>query len=251
MTLGEGIKAAREGDISAMMSVANYYWNSNSPTDALEFAEMAGEKGQTDGMMMSMLLRGILASASQSLPAWDDVVKHCEKMLYWARYILNIQNTSDASLFSEKEYDTAYEYALKALYMGGIAYWIQKDFQNAMEASCGLENARLQILHGISLFYLAKSDEELRQVFRELSVLESDSWYPNDADQYDDMVFTVAAQTLSMLYREKITGKSDLQHAHQVLISAYNTIKSPAQKSRLSSELSHYHMSRFGGFTYD
>ena len=85
---------------------------------------------------------------------------------------------------------------------------------------------------------------------QELKILETNNWYPNDADHYDDDIFTAAAQTLAMLYHEGISGKADLQHAHQALLSVYNAVKSADQKAKLSSELSHYHMSKFGGFTY-
>ena len=121
---------------------------------------------------------------------------------------------------------------------------------HALEASVGLENAQLQILHGLSLFYLANSEDEFCKVLQELKILETNNWYPNDADHYDDVIFTTAALTLAMLYREGISGKADLQHAHQALLSVYNAVKSADQKAKLSSELSHYRMSKFGGFTY-
>ena len=96
---------------------------------------------------------------------------------------------------------------------------------------------------------LFRSDEYCK-VLQELKILETNNWYPNDADHYDDVIFTAAAQKLAMLYREGISGKADLQHAHQALLSVYNVVKSADQKAKLSSELSHYHMSKFGGFTY-
>lgn len=250
MTLEEAIQMANNGNTSAMLAVGDSYFENKDFTEALKYYEMAGEDGSCLGMQKSMLLRCIMARTLRDLHAWDDVVKHCEKMYYWSRYILNIQKTSDAGLFSKEDYDKAYQNALQALYVGGMAYWFQKDFQNALEASVGLENAQLQILHGLSLFYLANSEDELRKVLQELKILETSDWYPNDADHYDDVIFTVAAQTLALLYREGILGKPDLQHAHQALLSVYNVVKSADQKAKLSSELGHYYMSRFGGFTY-
>ena len=104
MTLKEAIQAANNGNTSAMLAVGDFYWDNKDaalrdPTEALKYYEMAGEAGVNHGMLISMLIHSILASASRELPAWDDVVKHCEKMYYWARYILNFQKTSDAGMF--------------------------------------------------------------------------------------------------------------------------------------------------------
>lgn len=255
MTLGEAIQAAKNGDTNAMMAVGQYYIDNNEIPEAIEYIEMAGEEGVAKAMLMAMPLRVIMAQATKKLNL-EDAIPHYEKIYYWSRYIINIGDTSDAGIFSDEDYQMAYKYGLDALFDGGVAYFFLGRFNDALDASEGLQNIKLQVLHGLTLFNMATSDAELQAAFQELQIIENNDFYVNGGfcDNYDDMIVAMAAQSQALMYREGITGSRDLSKAHDVLKCASNVIKSPKAKAQVDAELSHYKpqiiRGMMGGYTY-
>lgn len=252
MTLGEAIQAAKNGETNAMMTVGRYYLDQDKPMEALEYLEMAGEEGVAKAMLMAMPLRAVLGTAARDLGDREGAVKHFEKSFYWSRYILNIGETSDAGIFSEEDYKTAYECGLNILFDCGVMYFFLGRFNDALDASEGLQNIKLQMLHGLTLFNAATNDTELLNAFNELKVVETADYYVNGgfSGEYDDMIVAMAAQSQALLYREGIAGNQNLGEAHNVLVIASAVIKSPKAKAQVDAELAHYKRGMLGGYKY-
>lgn len=256
MTLGEAIQAAKNGDVNAMMAVGQYYIDNNQVSEAIEYIEMAGEEGVAKAMLMAMPLRVIMAQATKDLGDLEGSIKHYEKIYYWSRYIINIGDTSDAGIFTEEDYQMAYEYGLNALFDGGVAYFFLGRLNDALDASEGLQNIKLQVLHGLALFNIATNDSELHTAFQELQIVEKNDFYVKGGfcDNYDDMIVAMAAQSQALMYREGITGTQDLGTAYNILKLASDVIKSPKAKAQVDTELAHYKpqiiRGRLGGYRY-
>lgn len=251
MTLGEAIQAAKNGDANAMMTLGRYYRDQHENMKALEYFEQAGEEGVGNGMLISMTMRQILADTHRDLRNFEDAIKNYEKTYYWCRYILNISKTSDADLFSEADYDKAYECAVSALFNGGVSYFFLEKHQDGLDATMGLETPKMKMLHGIHLFMSSNDLDGLRQAVQEMHVIETSGFYvPSENDYFSDNMIATAAESLALVYREGLFGPSNMENSVRILTNTRDMIQDQSQKQRLQKELSRYQKKLLGGYTY-
>ena len=251
MTLGEAIQAAKNGDANAMMTLGRYYRDQSENMKALEYFEMAGEEGVGNGMLMSMMMRYLLAETHRDMRDFEDAIKDYEKTYYWCRYILNVSKTSEADLFSMEDYDRAYEYAVNALFNGGGAYFFLKRHQEGLDATMGLETPKMKMLHGIHLFMASNDMDGLRQAVQEMHVIETSGFYvQSENDYFADSMIATAAESLALVYREGLFGPSNMENSVRILTNTRDMIQDQNQKQRLQRELNRYQKKLFGGYTY-
>lgn len=251
MTLGEAIQAAKNGDTNAMMAVGQYFLDQKEPLEAIAYLEMAGESGICKGMQMSMILRFSIADQYKNSGNFEEAIKNYDKACHWCGNILNIRNTNQAELFTEKEYKQAYEIATNSLFNVGGVCFCMKNYKEGLNATEGLQTDKIRMMHGLLLFMSNENGDIQRQAVKEMLVIENDGFYmPSQNDRFADMMISFAARALAMVFRMGMFGAPNLLNSVQILTNAKNMIQNQEESHGLQEEINRYKRNTLGGYTY-
>lgn len=95
MDINERKVSANNGDTSAMMDLAFYFYDQKDYHEALLWAEKAARKGEKIGVSVTRSLSSILGEACSSLDvqAYDEAINYWSLVRYWSQHTL--QGLSD------------------------------------------------------------------------------------------------------------------------------------------------------------
>lgn len=81
MTLEEAIQLADSGDVSAMNSLGDYYYNKDSIIDAYKWYSISANAGDSYGTLLAMKCEMMFAITSPTISQWKEALTHCELLL--------------------------------------------------------------------------------------------------------------------------------------------------------------------------
>lgn len=255
MTLEETKRLADNGDVGAMMALAEYYVgqkdnDENAVDMAFEYYERAAMAGNVSASLtMERVSRPLAKKALKDLesvgPA-DFLLMAIEKYHKWSSTLLNNvqqRNSSDET----KEF--AYKAYLDSVVWQSTVYFYEDDFDGILRVTENIDAPVTKALRGMAMFKLAETDAELETAFAFLKNAEHYSFWEKNYMSYGltEAVMIETANILCNIYR--IIHK-DINAAYNILSTMHANANSAEMKAELREKLSKYRRNRHGRYEY-
>lgn len=251
MTLEELQTAANNGDMTAALTVADYYYGDGKDPDkeeaALPWYEKAGNLGSLKGAAVAMLIHASDANAYMMMGSYDSALKSWQAVNNWA---VTVMQHNEADLNAKALGIEKFNYSVFEM---GMCLFSQQDYAAAASIlrHASTEDVKSQLLYGICL---AQSNQ-VKAAVPLLSLVKTASKYRETIEKAtaDELVtFVNATLLLSRLFRQgSVDGQSNCDAAVDVLLTARAAFTSNAKViAVLQRELSGYRKKLFGGYTY-
>lgn len=251
MDINERKVSANNGDTSAMMDLAFYFYDQKDYHEALLWAEKAAKKGEKIGISVTRSLASILGEACSSLDvqAYDEAINYWSLVRYWSQHTL--QGLSDEG---EERNRALADFTISSFKLA-YCYWRSGDYDAAIKIK--IANKTMEsLIHGLCLDKIACRDNNtslLRTSYQKISVLEHDAAFFNrEKSETEEVVFLFAVLSLSVSYRLGIPYylREDLNRAVYLLSCCANLLTIPSLKRVAEKELAAYKRTASGGWQY-
>lgn len=248
MTLEEAIQAAEGGDVGAMNSLGDYYFEQNEILKAHEWFSKSLNAGSPYGIHQCMLCDMMLALASGDMGLWEDALDHWNLARSKALFLVQHEEISeDIKQSARKVFLNEITYGL------GLANICLGKTEVATEYLKESYDTRAKVLYGSCCFHHADDADAYFKAFTLLKILN---------DKPDLAIPTPLKwkcwNYLSMIYRlgivlpEYVAVKVDLAAAYHCLEMALSL---PGLSDELSNitkeELKKYTKGLFGSYIYN
>lgn len=251
MTLEEAIQAANNGDATAALAVADYYYGDGKDPDkeeaALPWYEKAGNGGNLKGAVVAMLIHSSDAEAYMMMNSYDNALNSWQAVSRWA---IAAMDHSDANLKTKMLSVEKYNYAV---FQMGVCLNEQGNPTAAISIlrHADTTDVKSQLLLGICLVKEKQDDS----AFPLLTLVKTASSYRETvgrASMDEQLTFANASIVLSRFYRDgSVVGQKDYDEAVNILLMAKQIFAANSNiTSALQKELSHYQKKLFGGYNY-
>lgn len=253
MTLEEAKNLAEQGDVGAMGSLGNYFWEQENIEEAAKWFDLAAQHNIVYAAHMAVKAHNIIAISALAIVnkveyGWAfarDDTKAAFDASVTEMTLLRDQAPGYDNVNPDEAYsdfvNNAYRYALCSYEMG--------DKEEAIRILDGNEKPEARVLYGQALIESSIGDENVGAAFDGLRCLES-----ADLGEAEEELYARAVFTLSMMYREGIPERSvpaNLEKSVMLLAKASERLKDPKFKGIIDTELSRYKKKMFGGYRYE
>ena len=230
MTLEEAKTLAEQGNVDAMMALADFYSKKEDDEDAINVAfqyyEQAAEAGEPNAILKmaqtSRMTAGIGFSMMESMGRTDSMIEDIEKAYHWAVLLeqsirsLNISNTETVEFVREN--------LIIAISRLATVYYLDKKYDEMASVTKGVDHPYAQAMYGLALYELAETDGEVEKTFQYLKNIENDSCWKEDyqSTKYAQVLPGMAAMYLSVIYR---VLRHDVDSSYAALMKIVNYSK--------------------------
>lgn len=254
MTLEEAKRLADNGDVGAMMALAEYYVeqkdnNEDAIDIAYEYYERAGEAGHLPAIVKvakSKHLQGKVYIGMVEILGKDLTLSNIESAYIWMH---KQKKALEANNFSKDALEQANDMYLDSIVWLSALYLLDNNFNDIMRITENVDAPVAKALRGMALYYFAETNEEYERAFTFLKNAEHSSFW-NEKYGKDKVLEILRCQTadrLSFLYRE-LYGNVDL--AYNVLSIMLANTKDFKLRDRIQEDMSHYRQNRRGRYEY-
>ena len=247
MTLEEAIQAAESGNIGAINSLGDYFFEQNEITKAHEWFSKSASAGSPYGIHQSMLCDMMLALASGDMGLWEDALSSWNSARAKALVLVQHEEVSEQLKQSARDsflttitYGLGLSYVCLSNYDAAIA-WLKESYEN-----------RAKVLLGYCYFQGSDVPHSYLKAFPLLKILNTEP----DLDLPTPIKW-VCWNGLALLYRIGDTLpdpsiKTDLASAfHCVEMALSLPDLSEKQADFTKAELRKYTKGLFGSYTYN
>ncbi len=255
MTLEEAKTLAEQGNVGAMMALADFFSKKENDDDAIDIAfhyyELAANAGEPQAVLKmaqtSSMTAGFAFSMIENEGRIDSMDADIEKAYYWAKKLdetirnLNIKD-SDTLGFVEDN-------LLLSISRLATLYYCDKKYDDVVRITRSINHPYTQSVYGLALYQLANTDQEVEDAFNALKNIENDlSWKKEYQTKYGQILLVEAATYLSVLFR---IIHNDVDSAYRVMscIVTHSINESIRQDVR-EDMVKHFKKKIFGGYAY-
>lgn len=247
MTLEEAVQAAESGNIGAMNSLGDYFFEQNEIEKANQWFSKSATAGSPYGIHQSMLCDMMFAMASEDLGLWQDALDSWNAAR--AKALVLVQHEEVAENFKE----SARTQFLNTIVIGlGLANTCLKNYDMAIEWLKESEDDRAKILLGYCYFQGSDDTHSHAKAFHLMKILSEKPDVKLPAS-----VKWVCLINLSMLYRfgdnlPDQSIKTDVAAAYRCVEMA-TTLPELSEKLAgiAREELKKYTKGLFGSYSYN
>ena len=231
MTLKEVEKLAENGDVKAMMALADYYSkleDENGDEVAFKYYELAANAGEPNALIKMVQTSSQTADAVMSMidsggkiPSMDEPI---EKAYRWAlklKYVVSKMGVSDKNTLEFVD-----DKLLKALSRLATLYYFDKKYTELIDVTQNIDAPYAQAVHGLAIYQIAETGSDLTKAFHCLKNIENSAcWKKEYQTKYGQILLVEAAMFLSGLYRA-INNDVDSAYRAMSLILDYSVNES-------------------------
>ncbi len=256
MTIEEAKTLAEQGNVDAMMALADFYSKKEDDEDAINVAfqyyEQAAEAGEPNAILKmaqtSRMTAGIGFSMIESVGRIDSMIEDINKAYHWASMLdeairkLNITNQETLEFVREN-------LIVAISRLSTVCYYDQK-YDEMAHITKDVEHPYAQAVYGLALFEKADTDEEYAKTIPYLRNIENVVCWKEDyqSTKFSQGMLADMATYLSTIYR-LINGDIDAARAAQLLIVNYSQNESLRDQAK-KDIADHYKKKLLGGYTY-
>jgi len=236
MTLQEVIQAANGGDITAMYTLGDYYFDQHEWSNAWKWLSMAADQGHINAAVESLLIGDKLAHYYEALPDYEMAYQCWAKCFRYIGRVAKVPNKTEdlENLIIGKYPDIVY----------GICYtlYCKKDYQKAREFLEGMidpnSEKRMSVLLGLCYGKMG----DLEKAYPYLALIEE-----HEIEFGQDALKFLAYTYLSLIYRTSDTHRNIEASYHCTLMAAQLP---GAMGEAARDELKHYYKNELGNYAY-
>lgn len=258
MTLSEAIAAANQGDVRAMINLAEYYWQGKNLDEASVWYEKAANCGLPYAIDKMVLISNIIATSglnavNTSEFGWEFAKDDWKAAYDWACKEKRLVEQSPKGLEGIDPQQVHFCF-LEAGYFLALCCHKLGDSETAFQLVKDFDFAGASILAGVCIMDLAKNNQEFNSAFNYLyRILDTPEYHKQIRIEYEEYIYALGALGVSLLVREGIpemgiTANTD--QAFEVLSHAVSQINDEASRELLMKDLSRYQKKMFGGYRY-
>lgn len=256
MTLEEAKAQAEQGDVEAMMALADYYYSKvENDEDAIDIAyhyyELAANNGESQAILKMAQISGMIADSIFQMiesqgrdESWDEEI---EKAYKWAKKLddttqrLNINNKDAIEFVNDN--------LLLATSRLATLYYCDNKYDDVVRITKDINHPYAQSVYGLAAYQLANTDSEIVEAFNALKNAENDlCWREEYQTKISQVLLIEAASYLSALYR---VISHDVDSSYRVLkYIASHAIDESMQQAVREDMAKHFKKKLFGGYTY-
>lgn len=249
MTLEEAVQAAESGNVGAMNSLGDYFFEQDEIMKAHEWFSKSADAGSSYGIHQSMLCDMMLALAHGDMGGWETALGEWTNARNKALLLVQHEGVSEdlkksarESLFNEITYGL------------GLANVCLGQYDAAIECLEGSSyDTRAKVLLGYCYFHFAEDSDAYFKAFILLKILKDEPGL-----SIPDSVKWMCWIGLAIIYRvgiilpDYVAVKADLATAYWCLETALHLPDlSDKQADFLKAELQKYGKDVFGNYTYN
>lgn len=256
MTLEEAKSLAEQGNVDAMMALADYYSQQKDDEDAINVAfqyyEQAAEAGEPNAILKmaqtSRMTAGVGFSMMESVGRIDSMIEDIEKAYHWASMLeaavrrLNITNQETLEFVREN--------LIVAISRLSTVYYYDQKYDEMAKITKDIEHPYAQAIYGLALFEAAETDEEYAKTIPYLRNIENVACWNKDyqSTKFSQGVLADTATYLSTIYR-LISGNIDA--SREALMLIVNNSQNESLRDQAKKDIAdHYKKKLLGGYTY-
>lgn len=236
MTLEEAIQAANGGDVTAMYTLGDSYFDQRKWADAWKWLSMAADHGHIGAAFESLLIGDKIAHYYEALPDYEMAYQCWAKCFRYVGRVAKVPNKTEdlENLIIGKYPEIVY----------GICYtlYCKKDYQKARELLEGMigpnSEKRLSVLLGLCYGNL----DNLEKAYPYLALIEE-----NEIDLGQDALKFLAYTYLSIIYRTS-NSHHNMEASYRCTLMA--TQLPGALGEAAKDDLKHYYKNESGNYIY-
>jgi TPR repeat protein len=255
MTLEEAKVQAEQGNIEAMMALADYYSKVENDEDAIDIAfhyyELAANYGNPQAIIKMAQSSSMAADAIfpmiESLGRDDSWYEAIEKAYKWAKKFDDI--TQSLNINNRDTIELTKDNLLLATSRLATLYYCDKKYDDVVRITKDISHPYTQSVYGLAAYQLANTDSEIVEAFNALKNIENDlCWRKEYQTKLSQILLIEAASYLGALYR---IISHDVDSAYRVMeYVASHAIDESMQQAVREDMAKHFKKKLFGGYTY-
>ena len=249
MSVEETLQRAQQGDINAMLAIADDYAASSEIEQALTWFEQAiavGEKGSEQmqhALSMAMYSYTIKVIDDVETASWNDGFIHSSKLFSYATELLSYENSQ------EKKIELVQKGRF-ALYNAAICQHAVDEDSDALKT---LGIVELNEPRATLLELLCRASLEAENTYHYLKIYETEDLrdaFKNTQCWREELMLAMGFFRLSLCYRLGMGVKPNINKAYDILQKGLSLATFNETRRCFSDELNHYKRSLFGGYSY-
>jgi len=251
MTLEEVKKLADNGDVQAMLALAEFYDKQNDNEESSDLAKhyycCAAEAGDPTAIRVLAQSSHTAVKSLMALPGnFNHMLPYFEEAYKWNKALYELCNKLSIQ-------DEAAKYILE-FYMDSIvwlsaAYNMDDNYAEIKRITDGVDHPVAKAIHGMALHELANTGAEIATAFDFLKNAMHPSFWDkkySDPDTLETLRVTVG-MVLSAGYR---VYYNNLDSAYNVLATMLDHVKDTELRELLQKKIAQYKKNLFGGYKY-
>lgn len=260
MTIKQALIKAENGDVKAMLQVADFYAQdveighadtAENLKSALKWYEKAAQTGNTYAMKMTSATYAIFAETLLQLEQYGDSLEEWTQVY---RYAVPLIQYPGCSMDERQEMRNRTMNSLYKMAYCNVMIHKYEDALFILEKINPQPSSREIMLKGICLFETAESLKDYKAAYEALRGFEipsAVSCLKNAGDEIEELILSKGYTFLSTFYRIGIANvPRNLENAHHILYMALNKVKGEKAANFIRKELSHYKRDLSEGYQY-